>query len=221
VAALLDDAAAFEDVDAVGVHDRREAMGNQNADGFAALGDFADGGADCFFGERVQGRSGFIEHHEVRLAEEAAGDQEPLFFAAGDFDAAFADFGGEAFIGKVQERSGRGLFENEEAFGVGGVWLDEAQVFGDGAGEKLGVLGDEADAFAKGFEVDFVVGNAVVENAAIPRFVEAHEEFDEGGLTGAGRSDEGDGLAAVDGEGDVGEGRGGGALVLEGDVVEG
>ena len=103
-----------------------------------------------------------------------------MFFTAADFHAAFADSCCQAFVGSLQEGFGGGLFQDLEALGVGGVGLDEAQVFGDGAGEELGVLGYEADALAEEFEVDFGAGDFVVEDLAFAGFVEADQEFDEG-----------------------------------------
>src|SRR6185295_10831743 len=62
---------------------------------------------------------------------------------------------------------------------------------------------------------------AVVEDAPVLRRVEADEQLDERRLARARRSDEGDGLAALDLEGDAGERRGPGRLMGEAHVLEG
>ena len=74
---------------------------------------------------------------------QGAGDAEALLFAARYFYTPFADDGVEALGGAGEEGVGRRLVQGGEAFGVGGVGGYEAQVFADGAGEQLGVLGDE------------------------------------------------------------------------------
>src|SRR4051812_27610374 len=49
----LDDASTLEDVDAIGVHDRRQPVRNQDRDHVLVLADFTYRAADFFFGERV------------------------------------------------------------------------------------------------------------------------------------------------------------------------
>ena len=101
--ALLDDAAALEHVDAVGVEHRREPVSNQDRDHVGALGDVADGAADLLLGQRVELRRRLVEHEEVRLAEQGAGDGQALLLAAGDLHPALADDGVESLVGSVEQ----------------------------------------------------------------------------------------------------------------------
>ena len=81
----------------------------------------------------------------------------------------------------------------------------EADVVGDGAGEEEGVLQDDAEALAEGFEVLLADVDAVDEDAAALDVVEAHHEADDGGLACAGVAYDGGGLVGFDGEGDPAE----------------
>ncbi len=54
MASELDDVAAFEDEDAVRVHDGRQPVGDQNGDRFLIGCNLADGSTDFFFRQRVE-----------------------------------------------------------------------------------------------------------------------------------------------------------------------
>jgi len=195
-------------------------VGYEDGDGVAALGYSANGVTDLFFGKRVERRCRFVEHEELGLAQQCTGDGEALLLAAGNLDAAFTDDGIEAAIGTGEQGLNGSLAEDVETLGIGGIGLDEEQVFADGAGEELGILGDETDSRTQCVDGDFVFGSAVVVDVAGFRAVEANEEFNERGLTGSGRTNEGDRLAAGDRERNVAERRLAGSLVLEADVAE-
>ena len=110
VAADFDDAAALEHVNAVGVHDGRQPVRDEDRDDIGRRRDVAHRAADLFFGERVERRRRFVEHQEMRPAEQRARDREALLLAAGDLHAAFADHRVESLVGAVRaELSARGL----------------------------------------------------------------------------------------------------------------
>jgi hypothetical protein len=65
VAAGFDDVAPFEDVDAVGVEDGRQAVRDEDGDEVAGR-HLADGLGDLLFGERIERGGGFVENEEAR-----------------------------------------------------------------------------------------------------------------------------------------------------------
>ena len=152
-------------------------------------------------------------------------DGQALALAARDLDSALADHGVQAARRPRQQRLAGGLAEHLEDLVVCCVRTHEEQVLADGPGEELGVLRDQAQALAQPVEVDDVLGMAVVEDLPGLRMIQTDQELDQRGLARAGWADEGDGLAAPDGEGHVlerGAGRGqmGEAHRLEPEVAQ-
>lgn len=189
------DVAFFQHVDAVGVEDGAEAVRDEQGNLAAFGADFANGAGDFFLCEGVKGRGGFVEEEELGSAQQSTGDRDALFFAAGEFEAPFADGGFEALFGTGEQGIARGFRERLQQVGFGGCGVHEEQVFPDGAGEKLGVLGDETDLAAQVVEMDGLLVEAIVEDAAVLRAVEAHEEFHQGGFAAAAGADKSDGFA--------------------------
>ena len=68
----------------------------------------------------------------------------------------------------------------------------------DGIAEEIGFLEDECDLRAQAGEGEVANVDAVDQDAAGAGVVEAGEKIDEGGLAGAGRSDDRDEAAARD-----------------------
>src|SRR6185295_15761639 len=66
-----------------------------------------------------------------------------------------------------------------------------SDVFGDGTGEKFGVLGNGADRPAKFYHVDFVIRNAVSQNDAFAGAVGAENKPGQCALSGPVRADDG------------------------------
>ena len=117
------------------------------------VGDFANGAADFFLGEGVERRSGFVEHQQLRMPQQGAGNGKPLFFSAGNLHAAFADQRVQALVGALQQAMRGGLVEHIHTFFVGRGGIHKQQVLADGSREELGVLGDEPDLLAQGVEI--------------------------------------------------------------------
>lgn len=206
VGALLGDAAIFEDEDAVGHADGGEAVADE--DGHFVAGEFGEAFEDFEFGAGVEGGGGFVEDDELGVAHVGAAEGDFLPLAGGEVAAA-GEAAAEHLVVLVGERVDDGVGE-----GLGGGVVDavvvceeidfaEADVF---AGEHIEadvVLENDAD-----FAADFGWGvvaevDAVEEDLAGGGVVEAGEEFDDGGFSGAVFADEGDFLAGFEVEGDV------------------
>src|SRR5262249_38331859 len=102
---------------------------------------------------------------------------------------------------------------------VRGVWAGVCDVVANSALEQPGVLQHHADALAQVGSPHLSDVDAVERDASRVELVEAHDEVDEGGLAGAGGSDDRDRLSWVDGQGEVLDERLIG-LVAEGDLLE-
>ena len=87
--ALLDDLAAIEHDDVVGMHDRGEAMGDDEAGALARHA--LERVLDLALGMAVERRSRLVEHENGRRLQNGAGDRHALLLAAGEFQAALAD----------------------------------------------------------------------------------------------------------------------------------
>src|SRR6266550_2709252 len=89
VASKFDDASPFEHKDAIGVHYGRQTMRNQNGDRLLIGCYVADGATDFLLRQRVERRSGFIKHQQLRMPKQRARDRQTLLLASRDFDTAF------------------------------------------------------------------------------------------------------------------------------------
>ena len=192
--ALLDDAALVDDVDAVGVDDGGEAVGD---DEHGAVGaELVECILDEAFGLAVEGRGGFVEDEDGGVFVHGAGDGEALALAAGEFGAALADDGVVALGLAGDEVMGVCDFGGcLYALYVGGG-ISVGDVLGDGIVEEDAFLGDDADHAAP--VIDFEGADVLTVNqyAAGGGIVETGEEVGDGGLAAAAGTDEGDGLAA-------------------------
>ena len=193
MAALLDDAAFLEHVDAVGVLDGGEAVGDD--EGGAVGHEVVEGVLDLPLGFGVHGGGGFVEQEDGGVFEQGAGDGEALFFAAGEFDAAFADVGVELVGEFADEAFGVGGGEGGPEFGVGGVAFGEQEVFADGAVEEEWFLGDVGEAVAQRGLGEGADGDAIDGDGAGGGFVKTREQREDGGFSRAGGADEGDGFS--------------------------
>src|SRR5262245_37670488 len=81
--ALLDDLATIEHNDVVGMHDRGEAMGDDEAGALARHA--LERILDLALGMAVERRSRLVEHKNGRRLQDRAGDRNALFLAAGKF----------------------------------------------------------------------------------------------------------------------------------------
>ncbi len=95
MAALFDDPSLFKKQDAVGAHQRVEAMGDKDCHARGSL--CADSGKDAFFGPGVNGGGGVVKDEDRGGQDQAARNRHPLTLAARERGAAFADHGAIAF----------------------------------------------------------------------------------------------------------------------------
>ena len=79
--AALDDLAALDHQNGVGVHDGVQAVGDH--DGGAVLAEMVDRFLHGFFGFRIQRRGGFIEQDDRRVLDQRPRDRDALALAAG------------------------------------------------------------------------------------------------------------------------------------------
>ena len=89
--AALGHAAGIEHDDLVGMDDGGEPVGDD--DGGAVLGDAVQRALDVALGMAVEGGGGLVQDQDGRGLEDGAGDGDALLLAAGEFQAALADFG--------------------------------------------------------------------------------------------------------------------------------
>ena len=141
VRAALDDAAAVEHHDLVGVADGRQPVGDR--DRRPALGELVQRLLHRALGLGVQRARRLVEHQHRRVAQHRAGDRDALLLAAGEAVAALADDGvvavGQRGDQLVDLRGARGGLD----LGVGGLRAGEAQVLADRGVEQVGLLRDE------------------------------------------------------------------------------
>ena len=77
---------------------------------------------------------------------------------------------------------------------VGGVERAVGDVLADGAVEEIDILADEADGAAQVFDSQIAQVMPIETDAALLHVIEAQKQFDQGGLSGAGRADDADRL---------------------------
>ena len=171
VGALFAEAAFMEDKDAVGVLDSAETVRDDESG--AAAEEAVEGIADLQFGFGVHAGGGFVEDEEARIVREGAGEIDQLALADGQRGAALVD-GGADPLGKGLDEIG----ETNLADGVfDGLAVDagssEANVGFNGAGEKEGILENDAEVSAQVLDIDFADVDAVQEDLAALNIVKA------------------------------------------------
>ena len=202
MAAALDDAAAIDEQDLVGMHQRTEAVGDD--DRRAVLRDLAERGANALFGGGVDGGGGIVEHQDRRRRQKAAGDRQALALAAGKGDAAFTDQGliakrqADDVIVKLGRFGGAG-----DAVAIGpGIAIGDIPF--DRGGEHEGVLLDDADGAAQRLQGDVPDILPVDGDAPAGDVVEAGNQMGDGRLAAARRTDDADRTAGTHLETDAG-----------------
>ncbi len=197
-------------------------MGNHD-DGHAELGlEFTEKGENGFAGGGVEVASGFIREKDFGAIDEGAGDGDALLFAAGKLRGAMAEAVGEAdaFEGFADARGTLGAIDFGEAEGEFDIFLEsharqEVERLEDHADRVTAIPGEferreRGDVLAEG------------DNGAGGGAVESGDEIQQGGLSGAGRAEEGEKFVWENGERDIVDGADGGFThgVVAGDTVE-
>src|SRR5207248_4258959 len=127
---------------------------------------------------------------QLRVDEDRAGEGDELLLARRELVAALADLrvvavprGGDEVVGVHELRGPLDL-------GVGRVEAAVADVLADRAAEQVRLLEDHAEVRLEPAEAPLAVVDAVDEDLAARRLVEAAEEADDRALAAAGRADE-------------------------------
>ena len=190
---LGDDTSIFEQHDAVGRGDRRQAMSDDDHRPTGEHG--VQRGMDPFFDGDVDGAGGVIEHDDRRRREQDASDGDALALATRQVVAALADDGVvaavELFDEPVRLRGDGGSAD----VAVAGVGASEGDVRAYRVGEEERFVGDDADVMAHAAQRQRAHVVAVDRHGAVIDVVEAGEQASDGRLARSGRADDGDRLA--------------------------
>ena len=139
----LGDPTIFDERDAIGAADGRQAMGDHQRR--AVLHRMVEGSLDQGFVLVVQMAGRLIEHHDRRVLQEQPGDRKALLLATAQPIAAFADDGVVA-VGQRRDRVvDAGSLRGSNQLVVGGVERGVTQVVADGLVEQVRVLRHHTD----------------------------------------------------------------------------
>ncbi len=193
--ALLDDVAGVDNEDLVGVLDGAEAVGNDEAG--LALHQAPDGLLYLALGVGVHVAGCFVEDQHVGVVEHGAGNGEELFLALGDVAAVLIDDGVVA-LGKAQHVvvDLRGLGGGDDLL-LRGIFFAVGDVVKDSALEEPGVLQYHGVILSQAFQGIISIFLIIHGDLAGVYVIEAHEQVDDGGLSGTRWTDDGDGLAGL------------------------
>ena len=195
VVASLDDVAVLHDEDEVSVFDGGQPVGDDEAG--PAGGQGVHGLLDEDFGPGIDVAGRFVEDEHRRVLGHGAGNGNQLLLSGGE-GAFLLDFGVQSLRKRLNVVAEVGFLEDF----LEAILIDVLQVVDDvlaqGAVDDPGLLQNHAEDVAELVGGHILDGDAVDEDVAAGDFVEAHEEVDQGGLAGAGRTDDGDLHARLD-----------------------
>ena len=168
----------------------------------------------------VQRAGRLVEHQDPRVAQQRAGDRQPLLLPAGEPVPAGADDGVVA-VGQRGDQvvdlrpAGGGLHLR-----VGGVGPGVPQVLADRAVQQVGLLRDDADHAGEVGQRHVPDVDAVDQHPAGRGVVEPGDQRGERALAGAGVADQRQAAAGGHGDVDVAQRRARAVGVAEADVLE-
>ena len=191
----------FENVDAIRVAHRAEAVGDDEA------GAVDHEAFQCLLDEAlrlgVHAGGGFVQEENGGILQEGAGDGDALFFTDTEADPAFADLSVEFVRESFDKFPGVGSGQGLPEFVVRGLAFGDDEIVADGAIEEETFLSDVTHGPAKAGFGDIVDRLAVDGDAAAISFVESGQQIDGGGFARTRGADEGDGLAGFRFEADA------------------
>jgi hypothetical protein len=155
------------------------------------------------FGLAVERSGRLVENQDRVVANDRAGDADPLPLAAGERETAFTDRAVVAVRHAGDELMGIGQFRRLDDLVLGGPGMAVGDVVADGSAEEHGFLQNEGNVFAEFVKLVILNVHAVDLDASGVSVVEAGDEAYDGGFPAAGRADEADQLARLDNEADV------------------
>ena len=168
----------------------------------------------------VEMRGRLVEEQHLRLADQHAGEADGLLLAAGQAAAALGNRHVVAQRMAGDEALDAGKPRRREDFFVGGLRLAERDVVAQLAEEQVGVLQHKANAGAQIGRVVLADVDAVDQDAALLRLIEAEQQAADRRLARADAADDADALAGRDLERNLLERVLGSVRVAEGDVLE-
>ena len=201
------------------MHDGRDALGHDHERSVSDV--FGQLLAQARVGFVVEGAKRVVEHHDLRLFGQGAGDGQTLALTARDVGAALADGGVVAALALGDKVLGLG-----DACGLVHVVIahhvaGKLEVALDGAREQATLLRDVTNAAAKLGKGHIAHVDAVERNAAAGDVVQARDELHKRGLARTRGADDAEHLAGVRGEVHTADDIGAGIGILEAHVVEG
>ena len=147
VAAGFDDEAVLDDEDAVGMHDRRQSVGDD--DRGAALAEFGDRLLHVVLGFGIERRGRLVEQDDRRILDQRARDGDALALPAGELQAVLADRGIVA-IREVRDEIVRvRRLGGGDDLRLAGAEFSERDVVADATAEQVGDLADIGDGVAQ------------------------------------------------------------------------
>ena len=162
----------------------------------AAGGDRVDRLAHALLVEAVERRRRLVQQQDRRSGQQRAGDREALALAAREHHAALADRRVDAERVALEHLAEVHGAQHALAVGIGCLGRGQAQVVGDRAGQRRGILLDVAELRAQLVAVERADVAPVEQDRAAGRVVEALDEREGRALARAGRPDERDARAA-------------------------
>ena len=186
----LDDVAVVHDEDHVGVADGGKPVGDDK--GSSSFHQVFHAFLDQDLGSCIDGRCGFVENQDLRIAEEGAGDGKQLFLPLGNVGRFFIDLCLIAVFQRADEVVDIGGIRRLHDFLVGGVHAAVADIVHDRAGMEPGILQNHAEAVTQVSPGHVRRLFAVDVDMTGIEFIETHQPLDDGRFAGAGRTDDGD-----------------------------
>ena len=187
----------------VGSGRRGEPVRHEDA---GAAGEQAVGGHhDEALGHRVHPGGGLVEHDDGDVAHEEPGKGDELLLARRERGAPGAERGVEA-VGQAVDPVVEAEFGDGGAHRRGGHVGEEGDVLGEGPGEDVGALGDDADGRTQCVDVEVAHVDATEEDRPPGRVGGARQQRGQRGLARPGSPDEGARPAGGDVEADAVQG---------------
>ncbi len=156
---------------------------------------FPHGFLDLDLGTGVHVGGGLIQDQHGGIGEEGPGDGDQLSLSPGDVDAVI----GEDGVIPIRQALDVGINPGIPGRGLhilhGGILPAVADVFGDGSVEEPGILQYHREGFSKFLPVQLQGGQGIDADLSGYRIVKAHQQIDDGGLSGSRGSHDGDDLS--------------------------
>src|SRR5579884_825820 len=203
VRARVSDGAIFEDDNAIGA-----------AHGGKAMGDHEHGPAghqvlqrslDERLGLAVEGGGGFVQYEDGRILQQGTRDRDALALAAGQPDAALANYGVVAFREFLDEVVSQGGLGRQHHGVLCYTRLSIRDVVADGVVEQHGFLGNDADLRTQGRKGDVANIFAVDQQAPGIHVEETRDQVHQSALSSAARANHREHLAGMHFEVDFAE----------------